>query len=74
MRVVNQRENNLNKDCVDNAKGYYYFKNSKRYRSQISLNNKIIHLGLFDTEIQASNKSKKVRLFIKVLKNIYKNK
>ena len=74
LRVVNHRENSLNTDFVDNAKGYSYDKHAKKYRARIKLNNKYIHLGLFDTEIQASNKYQKVKLFIKVLKNIYKNK
>ena len=74
LRVVNQRENVLNRDCVDNAKGYNYDKQNKKYRASITLNNKTIHLGLFDTEIGASKKSQKVKLFIRVLKNIYKNK
>jgi len=39
--------------------------------AQIGLNNKQINIGLFDTEIEASNKYQKVRLFIRVLKSIY---
>ncbi len=74
LRVVNQRENSLNRDCVYNAKGYGYDKANKKYRARIKLNNKMIHLGLFETELEASNKYQKVRLFIKVLKNIYKKK
>ncbi len=74
LRVVNHRENILNRDCVDNQKGYSYDKRNKKYMAKIKLNYKSIHLGYYDTEIQASNKSKKIRLFINVLKNIYKNK
>jgi len=74
LRVVNNRENILNRDCVDNQKGYSYDKKNKKYRAYIRLNYKLINLGCFDTEIQASNKYQKVRLFVKVLKNIYKNK
>jgi len=74
LRVVNNRENMINRDWVDNAKGYYYNKQNKKYKAQITLNYKSINLGYFDTEIQASNKFQKVKLFIKVLKNIYKKK
>jgi len=74
LRVVNHRENMINRDWVDNAKGYYYHKRNKKYVAYIKLNNKQICLGSYDTEIEASNKSKKVRLFVKVLTNIYKNK
>lgn len=74
LRVVCQRDNNLNRDWVDNAKGYYYNKNAKKYHTEIRLNNKKINLGLFDTELDASNKYQKVRLFVKVLKSIYNNK
>jgi len=74
LRVVNHRENMINRDSVDNAKGYYYNKHAKKYQAYIRLNYKSINLGLYDTEIQASNKFQKVKLFIKVLKNIYKNK
>jgi len=72
LRVVNHRENNLNKDSFDNAKGYCYDKRYKKYMTRIKLYSKEIHLGYFDTEIEASNKFQKVRLFVKVLKNIYK--
>jgi len=71
LRVVNQRENNLNKDSFDNAKGYSYNKNAKKYMAKINLYNKNIHLGYYDTKIEASNKYQKVKLFIRVLKCIY---
>ena len=74
LRVVNHRENKLNTDANDNAKGYYYHKRDKKYVAHIKLNNKKINIGLFDTEIEASNKFQKVRLFICVLKNIYINR
>jgi len=71
LRVVNQKENNLNKDSVEYAKGYTYYRPTKKYMAQISLNNKKINLGYFDTEIEASFKYQKVKLFIRVLKCIY---
>ena len=71
LRVVNNRENSLNTDFIDNAKGYCYHKQTKKYMTRIFLNNKQIHLGLFDTEIEASIKYQKVKLFIRVLKCIY---
>ena len=71
LRVVNQRENILNRDYVDNQKGYYYNKNAKKYQARISLNTITIHLGYYKTELEASNKYQKVKLFISVLKCIY---
>jgi len=68
LRVVNHRENSLNRDFIDNAKGYYYYKPNKKYKARIKLNNKDIYLGLFETELEASNKFQKVKLFIRVLK------
>jgi len=70
---MNQIENNLNRDWVDNAKGYYYHKASKKYMTRINLYNKEIYLGIFETELEASNKFQKVKLFIRVLKSIYNN-
>jgi len=71
LRVVNNRENSLNTDWVDNAKGYYYNKEKKKYKAYIKLNYKNIHLGYYDTKLEASNKFQKVKLFIRVLKSIY---
>nr|WPF46867.1 MAG: hypothetical protein [Lake Baikal virophage 15] len=53
LRVANKKEQNLNKDCVINARGYY-FRNDK-YQAQIRNNRKATHLGTFDTAEEAHN-------------------
>jgi hypothetical protein len=50
LRVVNQSQNQQNRDDV---KGYYYNKNSKKWKAYITLNNKTHHLGYFKTEAEA---------------------
>ena len=73
LRIVNNRENILNSNKCQYAKGFRYDKNNKNYRAYIYLN-KLIHLGYFKTPKEAFLKSKKVRKFVEVLKIIYKNK
>jgi hypothetical protein len=74
LRVATRKEQADNRDYCISAKGYTYNKRDKRYQTQIRLNNKEIHLGCYDTEQEAYNKYKKVKLFINVLKNvIYKH-
>ena len=51
LRYCTRCENNLNKDCVDNAKGYYLEKN--KWRATIRINGKKKHLGCFDKEEDA---------------------
>ena len=46
LRVVNHQQNQWNRT---KAKGYYFNKNIEKYQAQIYLNNKNIHLGLFNT-------------------------
>jgi hypothetical protein len=48
LREVTRHENTFNK----NAKGYY--KVGNKFRAQIRLNGKLIHLGYFDTEQEAA--------------------
>ena len=50
LRSVTHQENMWNRK---NTKGYYLHRN--KYRSIIYLNNKMIHLGHFDTEEEARN-------------------
>ena len=52
LRLVTHQENQWNRT---HAKGYYWFKKSKKWRAEIRLNSKPIHLGLFDNEIDAHN-------------------
>jgi hypothetical protein len=51
LRIVTNQENTFN----TNAKGYFWDKKSKKWRSVIMINNKIIILGYFDTEEEAHN-------------------
>jgi hypothetical protein len=55
LRLVDRRVNDQNKLRHRNGKlvGYYYNKPSKKYISQIRINNKLIHLGSFKTEQKA---------------------
>ena len=50
LRLVTQQENNFNET---RAKGYSWHKTSKKWRAQITLNNKQKHLGLFDNKEDA---------------------
>jgi len=51
LRYVSSYENNWNKECVDNAKGYSFFKN--KWVSYININGKQKHLGRFEKEEDA---------------------
>ena len=53
LRVVNSRENILNTDRVRNAKGYCYHKKNNKYQAYIRINNKLKHLGYYETEDEA---------------------
>lgn len=55
-RIVNLREvtNQQNQHNQTKAKGYSWKKINNKWQSRIGLNGKVIHLGLFDTEIEAS--------------------
>ena len=49
LRNITQHENNLNKRC----KGYYFHKKSGKYKAEIQLNRKKIHIGYYNTEEEA---------------------
>ena len=51
LRYCNHRENGLNRDWVDNAKGYYW--HHTKWRASIRINNKLKTLGRFDNEEDA---------------------
>ena len=51
LRYCTRRENNLNRDYVDNAKGYYRHRN--KWKAYIDINCKKKHLGYFDKEEDA---------------------
>ena len=50
LRIVTNQENQFN---MDGVKGYTYIKKRGKYRAQIILNKKTIHLGYFITEAEA---------------------
>ena len=50
LRIVTQQQNAFNKS---NIKGYYWEKERNKYRAQITVNRKKIHLGSYKTEICA---------------------
>ncbi len=51
LRYCNRRENGLNRDFVENAKGYYW--HHTKWKAYIRINNKLITLGRFDNEKEA---------------------
>lgn len=53
LRYVTPNENNWNKSIVENAKGYSWDKKLNKWRSQISINGKNKHLGVFEKEEDA---------------------
>jgi len=52
LRIVNHQQNSWNQT---NAKGIYFIKQQKKWYSTITLNGKRIHLGYYDSEIEARN-------------------
>jgi len=53
LRYCTSSENNLNRDCCDNAKGCYWHKTKKKWQAQISIDGKYKYLGYFDNEHDA---------------------
>ena len=59
IRIVDNQKNGFNKRPNNNClysqyKGVSYYKKDKKWSSQISVNNKSIYLGRYDTELEAS--------------------
>ena len=52
LRITNQSGNQRNRK---NTKGYTFNKKMNKYRAQIKVNGKYIHLGYFDTKEEAHN-------------------
>jgi hypothetical protein len=50
LRIVTHQQNQWNRT---KAKGYYFDKQAKKWRAEIRLNNKKIHLGYYNTESEA---------------------
>ena len=53
LRYCSRTENALNRDYVDNAKGYGWHKSNKKWQAIISIDGKLKHLGYFDNEQDA---------------------
>ena len=51
LRYCTRSENQLNRDCVDNAKGYYW--HHTKWKAEININGKRKYLGRFDNEEDA---------------------
>ena len=51
LRYCSRSENNLNKDCCDNTKGYSRDRN--KWRARICIDGKVKHLGMFETKEEA---------------------
>ena len=58
LRFCTQRENNMNRSKRENTssvyKGVSFFKESRKWRAQIMINGKVIHIGLFASEVDAA--------------------
>lgn len=67
LRVISQRENNSKEITIKSGlpTGVYLIKENKKYRAMITVNQRLIHLGCFDTIDEASNRYKKELLNIK---------
>lgn len=57
LRIVTKQENGFNTD----AKGYYFHKEKRKYKAQIMLSGKQIHIGYYDTEGKARRAYKKAK-------------
>lgn len=59
LRVCTNQQNQFNKNNKSNSfskhKGVDYMKKQSKWRARIVFNKKEIHIGLYDTEIEASN-------------------
>ena len=53
LRYCTRSENQLNRESVDNAKGYCWHKSQKKWQAQIRFDGKSKHLGCFDNEQDA---------------------
>ena len=52
-RTIQQRNQRMQKNNTSGFKGVWFNKESKKYRAQININRKKIHLGYFKTAIEA---------------------
>ena len=50
LRIVTKQQNNFN---LKRTRGYFYNKKRGKYLAQISINNKVVYLGMYDTAREA---------------------
>lgn len=55
LRMVTNRQNGMNRNIHRNGRLVGATMNGNRYKSQITINKKKIHLGTYDTELEAHN-------------------
>lgn len=55
----NVRNQRLHPDKLQKYRGVDYMKSKEKYRARITVDGKEIHLGLFDTDVEASSAYKK---------------
>jgi len=60
LRYVNPNENQWNRDCMDNAKGYSW--NRNKWIARIRINGKLKHLGMFENKQDAHQAYLKAKL------------
>jgi hypothetical protein len=61
LHYCTRSENQLNRDYVDNSKGYYWDKQKQKWRVRIGIDGKQIHLGYFDNEEDAKQVAQEAR-------------
>jgi len=61
LRYCTRSENGINRDWVDNAKGYSWDKQKKKWKAYIVIDGKQFHLGYFDNEEDAKQVSQEAR-------------
>ena len=65
LKLKPYRDNNLNRDWIENCKGYTFYKRNGKWRAQIRIERERKHLGYFDTEQEARE------VYLTALKNYY---
>ena len=66
LRVITLRENTA-RSTSKKLTGAFWHKRLNKWQSSISINNKTIHLGYFDTEIEANEAYKDTKKKLKIL-------
>ena len=53
-KTIQSRNQKIRKDNTSGYKGVYYNKRNNKYKAQIRVNKKLIHLGVFQTAVEAA--------------------